>query len=55
VHRIPAGTVLSAEMLRAKSPAVGLSPMYFRTVVGRRTLVDLEPDEPLLEKHVEWD
>jgi sialic acid synthase len=55
VRRIPAGTVLSAEMLRAKSPAVGLSPMHFRRVMGRRTLVDLEPDEPLLENHVEWD
>jgi sialic acid synthase len=55
VERIPAGTVLSAEMLQAKSPAVGLSPVHFHQLIGRRTLVDLEPDEPLLEKHVSWD
>lgn len=46
---LPAGTVLAAGMLVAKSPARGLSPQRLEEVLGKRLARGLEADEPLTE------
>lgn len=47
---IPAGTVLTAEMLTVKRPGFGISPRLAEAVVGRTASVDIEADEVLV-----WD
>lgn len=44
---IPAGTVISAEMLTVKRPGTGIRPKFFDAVVGRTAAVDIEPDDIL--------
>lgn len=42
---IPAGTVLTEDLLSLKAPYRGLSPRLAPEVIGRKTLYDLEPDD----------
>ena len=42
---IPAGTVITAEMLVAKRPGYGIPPKHLELVVGRRAAVDVECDD----------
>ncbi|MCX6537556.1 MAG: SAF domain-containing protein [Acidobacteria bacterium] len=44
---IPAGTVLTRDMIAFKAPAVGLSVEHLGLAIGRRALYDLRPNEPL--------
>lgn len=44
---IPAGTVLTAEMLEGKRPEAGVSPEHLQLFVGRRTRRALRRDEAL--------
>ena len=44
---IGAGTTISAEMLHVKRPGTGISPVELEYVVGRKTLCEIEGDEPL--------
>lgn len=46
--RIPKGTEITAEMLDAKRPGDGLSPMRIDEVVGRLATRDYEPDDPIV-------
>lgn len=45
--RIPAGTVLTPELLTVKRPAGGIEPDQFELVLGRRATVDILPDTVL--------
>jgi len=42
---IPAGTLITAEMLVAKRPGYGIAPKHLELVVGRRASVDIESDD----------
>ncbi len=42
---IPAGTVITADMLTVKRPGTGIKPKLLDTVVGRRARRDIEEDE----------
>lgn len=44
---IPAGTPITPEMLTVKRPGTGIAPRHLELVVGRRALVDIEPDDIL--------
>lgn len=46
-HAIPAGTVISVEMLTSKRPGTGIAPDEIANVAGRETRVDIEKDEVL--------
>jgi sialic acid synthase SpsE len=53
-QRIPAGTVITPEMLTAKSPGDGLSPNYREQLIGRVAPADLEADMPLPKEALDW-
>lgn len=44
---IAPGTLLSAQMLAARRPGEGIPPSKLAAVIGRRSLVAIEPDTPL--------
>jgi N,N'-diacetyllegionaminate synthase len=53
VEDIPAGTVLSGEMLAAKKPGTGIPARRLHEVVGRRARRDIPADTVLTEADVE--
>ena len=50
---IPKGTVITSEMLGMKRPAIGLPASMIDKVVGRRAMIDISPDEYILEDMLE--
>lgn len=42
---IPAGTVITRDMLTVKRPGFGVKPKYIDTLVGRRAAVDIDEDD----------
>jgi N,N'-diacetyllegionaminate synthase len=52
---ISAGQIITSEMLAAKRPASGLSPMRWREVVGTRALRNYKPDEILPADQIDAD
>ncbi|MEK6940038.1 MAG: N-acetylneuraminate synthase, partial [Nanoarchaeota archaeon] len=44
---IPAGTILTAEMLRMKKPETGIKPKYYWNVLGKKVTRDIEADRAL--------
>lgn len=44
---IPAGTVISKEMLAILRPAIGLAPKYLNKIVGHRAKVHIRRNEPI--------
>ena len=42
---IPAGTILTKDMLTAKRPGTGISPKYFDIIIGRKALVSIKEDD----------
>jgi sialic acid synthase SpsE len=44
---IPAGTVISEEMLTVKRPGTGVTPKHLDLIVGRTARVDIPFDEPV--------
>jgi len=49
---IPAGTVITREMLTTKHPGSGISPMKIYETIGKRAMVDIEEDMVLFENQV---
>lgn len=49
-EKIPAGTVLTKDMLICKSPATGISPIMLDKVVGRRVISDINEDSTISGK-----
>lgn len=50
---IKAGTVITREMLTAKRPGTGISPVMIDAVVGKKALVDVAEDVTLTEEMIE--
>ena len=44
---IPAGTIITAEMIVPLRPAIGITPPYLPLVIGRRAAVDIPAGEPI--------
>jgi sialic acid synthase SpsE len=44
-REIPAGTIITRDMLTVKRPGFGIKPKFIEAVVGRRAAVDIEEDE----------
>jgi sialic acid synthase SpsE len=44
---IPAGTAITADMIKPLRPAIGITPQYIHLVVGRKAKVDIPEGEPL--------
>ena len=42
---IPAGTIVTADMLVVKRPGLGIRPFLMEHVVGRTTRIDIEADQ----------
>lgn len=45
---IPAGTLITAEMLVTKRPGYGVAPKHLKLVIGRRATVDIEYDDVIM-------
>lgn len=50
---IPAGTVVTRQMVTTKGPGKGISPMYIDSVVGARAARDIEADVVLYAEYFE--
>lgn len=44
---IPKGTTITGEMLTILRPGIGLKPKYLDTIVGRKSRIDIEAQEPI--------
>ncbi|MCG2686752.1 N-acetylneuraminate synthase family protein, partial [Candidatus Parcubacteria bacterium] len=54
LKNIPAGTVITADMLTCKSPGYGLKPNMLEKVVGKKTNVDISEDTVITEDSIIW-
>ncbi len=52
--RIPAGTVISEDMIICKSPGHGLKPRMLKDVIGKKAKVDIDADLVITNDHVAW-
>lgn len=51
---IPAGTVISAQMLCCKSPGHGLKPEMFNEIIGKTAQVDIPEDTVIEYNFINW-
>jgi sialic acid synthase SpsE len=51
---IPAGTVLTAEMLTCKGPGTGLKPKHIRDLVGKTARQPVKADTLLPKESLDW-
>lgn len=51
---IPAGTIITAEMLAVKKPGDGIPAARLHDVVGCKALTDIRPDTTIPEVAIEW-
>ena len=42
---IPKGTIITEEMITFKRPGTGLSPKYYKEVIGKKARRDIKADE----------
>jgi N-acetylneuraminate synthase/N,N'-diacetyllegionaminate synthase len=49
---IPAGTILTREMLAIKRPATGFPPRMLNALIGAAAVRDIQSDEPITTDHV---
>jgi N,N'-diacetyllegionaminate synthase len=52
---IPAGTVLTPEMIGIKKPGTGIPPVRLKEVIGKRTLRSVKSDTVLMADDIEWE
>lgn len=52
---IPAGTLITADMLTCKSPGYGLKPRMLPAVLGKKLKVDLPADAVITNDHIVWE
>ena len=52
---IPAGTVVTEEMIGVKKPGTGLSPLRLADVIGKRTSRGVKADTALMMTDIEWE
>jgi sialic acid synthase SpsE len=53
VRDIPAGTVLTPEMIAIKKPGTGIPPVRLKEVLGKRTLRAVKSDTVLMFNDIE--
>lgn len=53
--KIPAGAVITANMLVCKSPGYGLKPKMLSQVIGKIAKVDIEEDVVVTRDYIIWD
>ena len=46
-REIAAGTVITAEMVTAKRPAIGIEPRHYEMVIGRKVVTDIASGAPI--------
>lgn len=51
VKAVKKGDILTADNIRSIRPGHGLAPKYYRTVINKRALADIEQGTPLAKKH----
>ena len=44
---IPAGSIITKEMLDLKRPGTGIEPKHLNQVMGRKTKENIQPNEPI--------
>ena len=49
---IPAGTIITKEMIEILRPAIGLAPKYLKSLVGKRARVKIKRGEPITFKKI---
>lgn len=49
---IPAGTVITADMLTCKSPGYGLKPAMLDSLIGKKTKIDIPHDSVITKDHI---
>jgi len=52
--RIPAGTVITREMLTTKGPGTGISPARLEELVGKKVVCDIAADIVMNESDIDW-
>lgn len=52
--KIPAGAVITAEMIVCKSPGYGLKPNMFEKVIGKKAKADIGEDTVITQDHIFW-
>lgn len=52
--RIPAGTVITADMVTIKSPGNGLKPSLIHKLIGKTAKMDIEGDTVIPKEAMEW-
>ena len=50
---IPAGTIITEEMVRLKKPETGIKPKYYWSLLGKKVTRDIEADRPLQWEDIE--
>ncbi len=51
---IPAGTVITADMLTTKGPGSGISPTKMALVIGKKAVNDLAADVVMKDEDIQW-
>jgi pseudaminic acid synthase len=52
---IAAGETFTSDNIRIIRPALGLAPKFWIDVIGKQATQALEPGQPLLQEHVQWE
>ncbi|MDP3779206.1 MAG: N-acetylneuraminate synthase family protein [bacterium] len=53
--RIPAGTLVTENMIMAKSPGYGMKPRFIPDLIGKKVKVDIEADTVVKKEDIAWD
>jgi len=51
--KIQKGTIISENLIDIKRPGMGIPPKFFSEIMGKRTLRDIEKDEPIIMEDIE--
>lgn len=54
IKEIKAGTILTEDMIGYKKPGTGLETKYYKDIIGKRVVRDLEFDDILYKGDIEW-
>ena len=54
IKEIKAGTILTEDMIGYKKPGTGLETKYYKDIIGKRVIRDLEFDDILSKGDIEW-
>ncbi len=49
---IPSGTIIDKKMITTKGPGNGISPMKFKEIIGKKTIIDINEDTVIKESDI---